>query len=392
MLPTKTDVVIIGAGPTGIALAIALQQAGVDHVLIERLAEGQTTSRAAVLHAHTLDTLDALGVADDLAARGLRLDRFSIRDRDRALLGLRFGDLASRHSYLLMLPQDDTETVLAERLRALGGRIHRGVTASAVTDTGSGVRVEVTGAGGEAAISARYVVGADGMRSIVRAAAGIEFDGGAYEASFVLADVEMDWPLGRDEVSLFFAPAGLVVVAPLPDGSFRIVATLDDAPETPDRAVIQSILDARGPTSARAEVTEVVWSSRFRVHHRLARTYRRGRMLLMGDAAHVHSPAGGQGMNTGLVDAAVLGRCLADVVLGRRPEAALDRYEELRHPAAEQVLGLAGRLTAMATVRGAPKRLLRNALLSLLDRLPFVKRRLVMDLSGLARSRLAQVG
>ena len=124
----------------------------------------------------------------------------------------------------------------------------------------------------------------------------------------MLADVEMDWPLGRDEVSLFFSPAGLVVVAPLPGGTFRIVATLEGAPEHPDVADVQAIVDARGPAAVRAQVRSVVWGSRFRVHHRLAKAYRRGRLLLMGDAAHVHSPAGGQGMNTGLVDAVVLGR------------------------------------------------------------------------------------
>jgi 2-polyprenyl-6-methoxyphenol hydroxylase-like FAD-dependent oxidoreductase len=390
MLPESTDVVIVGAGPTGLALAIALQRAGVDYVLVEKLREGQNTSRAAVIHAHTLDQLGELGVADALVARGMRLQRFAVRDRDRALLRLRFDRLASDHSYLLMLPQDETEAVLAERLLALGGAIHRGITVTAVAETDSGVRVEVTAGAASTTIAARYVVGADGMRSLVREAAGIGFDGGTYEESLMLADVAMSWPLGRDEVSLFFSPAGMMVVAPLPNGTFRIVATLDDAPERPDARDVQAIVDARGP-SARAQVRRIAWSSRFRVHHRIARTYRRGRMLLMGDAAHVHSPAGGQGMNTGLVDAVVLGRVLADVVLGRKPEAALDRYEALRQPAAEQVIGLAGRLTALATLRSAPVRLARNVLLALLDRLPFVKRRLVLDLSGLGRRELAQI-
>jgi 2-polyprenyl-6-methoxyphenol hydroxylase-like FAD-dependent oxidoreductase len=392
MLPNNTDVLIIGAGPTGLALAIALQQAGVDHLLIDRLAEGQNTSRAAVIHSHTLETLGTLGVADRLVERGLKLERFAIRDRDRALVRLSFADIDSEHRYILMLPQDVTEAVLAERLVAIGGRIHRGVTATAVTEHAGGVQVEVLDGASETTISARYVVGADGMRSLVRAAAGIAFDGAAYEESFILADVEMDWSLGRDEVSLFFAPAGMVVVAPLPNGAFRVVATLDDAPEHPDAADVQALIDARGPAAAPGAVRRVLRSSRFRLHHRLARTYRRGRLLLMGDAAHVHSPAGGQGMNTGLVDAKVLGDVLAAVVLGRQPESALDRYEALRHPAAARVLGLAGRLTAMATLRSAPRRLLRNAALGLLDRLPLAKRRLVLDLSGLSRRRLAIAG
>ena len=155
----------------------------------------------------------------------------------------------------------------------------------------------------------------------MRRAAGIGFDGETDEGSFVLADVRMDWPLGRDEVSLFFSGPGMVVVAPLPDGAFRIVASLDDAPEHPGAAEIQALIDARGPSGGRAAVEEVIWSSRFRIHHRVARTYRAGRFLLMGDAAHVHSPAGGQGMNTGLVDAVDARRILAEVVSGRRPEA-----------------------------------------------------------------------
>jgi 2-polyprenyl-6-methoxyphenol hydroxylase-like FAD-dependent oxidoreductase len=239
-------------------------------------------------------------------------------------------------------------------------------------------------------IAAQWVVGGDGMHSLVRRAAGIEFEGSSYEDSFVLADVHLDRAPAPDEVSLFFSPDGLVVVAPLPDGSFRVVATLDNAPEKPTSADIQALLDSRGP-SRRSRVLDVSWSSRFRLHHRLAQSYRSGRLLLMGDAAHVHSPAGGQGMNTGIVDAVVLGQLLADVVTGAREEAALDLYQTLRRPAAAQVLGLSDRLTTLATVRNPFARLLRNAFLRVLGVLPFVKRRLEMSLSGLARAALARV-
>ncbi|MGE3990574.1 FAD-dependent oxidoreductase [Pseudorhodoplanes sp.] len=384
-----TDALIIGAGPTGMALSIALHQAGTDHVLIDRLDQGQNTSRAAVIHAQTLESLHTLGVAKQLEDLGLKLTRFTIRDRDRALLRLRFDELPSRYRHLLMLPQNVAEQVLADRLAALGGGIRRGVTATGIVQDKDGVRVTVNEGGMERIIAARYVVGADGMHSIVRDATGVAFDGAAYADSFVLADIHMDWPLGRGEVSLFFSPEGLVVVAPLPDGSFRIVATMEDAPELPSIADIQALIDARGPRGTRAVARDVVWSSRFRVHHRLARSYRQGRLILMGDAAHVHSPAGGQGMNTGMIDAIVLGQLLADVVKGARPEEALDLYGELRRPAAEEVLTLSGRLTAMATMRNPLRQFVRNLALSAINLVPSARRRMEMNLSGLARASLA---
>lgn len=390
MQPT-TDVLIVGAGPTGLALAIALQSAGIDHVLIDKLQSGQNTSRAAVIHAHALEMLDELGVSRLLEAEGLKLTNFNILDRDRTLLRLRFDGLATTHPYVLMLPQDVTERILAERLVALGGSIHRGVTATALTQDGTGVVATLTSDAATHQLTARYVVGADGMHSMVRAAAGVRFEGAAYEESFVLADVEMEWPHDRNQVLLFFSPAGLAVVVPLPSGLFRIVATLDPAPEHPDVADLQAILDSRGPTTGRASVTAVAWSSRFRVHHRLAESYRQERLLLMGDAAHVHSPAGGQGMNTGLVDACVLGRLLASVVSGRKAETLLDEYQALRRPAAAKVLGLAGRLTILATLRHPAKRRVRNILFSLLNHLPFAKHSLAMNLSGLSRRQHAQI-
>jgi len=391
IMKTKTDVLIVGAGPTGLALSIALLQAGVDHMLIDKLTEGQNTSRAGVIHAQTLESLASLGVADELAARGLRIDRFTIRDRDHELVQLSFGNLPSRHPYVLMLPQNNTEEILASRIASLGGIIHRGVTATHVQQDADGVFVTVTVDGSEQTISARYVVGADGMHSVVRQATSIAFDGGTYDASFVLADVHLDWPFKQTEVSLFFSPAGLVVVAPLPDGTYRIVATFDKAPETLAVGEIQALLDERGPSANRAIVKEVTWSSRFRVHHRLAKSYRNGRLVLMGDAAHLHSPAGGQGMNTGLIDAVVLGQVLAGIVRDGNPEASLDQYELLRRPAAQEVLDLAGRLTAMATTQGGLKRWLRDKALAFVNINPFARRKLEMALSGLSRVSLAKL-
>ncbi|MBA3678224.1 MAG: FAD-dependent monooxygenase [Sphingosinicella sp.] len=388
MLPERTEILIVGAGPTGLALAIALQDAGLGHILIDALPHAQDNSRAAVIHAHTLEALNTLGVTDALKECGLELSQFTIRDRDQPLMEIGFDGLPSEHR-LLMIPQTTTEAVLADRLVQLGGRIYRNVTAlGAWQDLDEGL-VRVPTADGEQTIQARYIVGGDGMHSAMRKAADIPFDGDAYGESFVLADVRMEWPLGATEVSLFFAPAGLVVLAPLPDGSFRIVATLEDAPELPAAGDIQKLLDTRGPSSGGCRVREIIWSSRFRVHHRLAATYRKGPFLLMGDAAHVHSPAGGQGMNCGLVDAVVLGSALKAVIQDGASPEILDHYAAIRRPAAEGVLALAGRLTKLATIESAPKRVLRNFILRTLNKSSRFRAWVAMNLSGLSRKHLS---
>lgn len=386
-----TDVLIVGAGPTGLALATMLMRSGITPVIVDKLTTGQNTSRAAVIHAHTLEVLEQLGVSERLANKGLKLAQFSIRDRDQILVRLRFDTLPTPYNCLLMLPQDMTEKILAEGLAEAKGAVHWGCTVESLIETSDGVQATVVSSEGRETIHARYVIGADGMHSLVRQTAGIGFTGEAYEESFVLADVEMTWDHGRDDVMLFFSPTGLIVVAPLPNGSYRIVATLDDAPKEPGVADIQALLDARGPTRGTAKVLQLHWSSRFRLHHRVADQYRRGRFLLMGDAAHVHSPAGGQGMNTGLVDACVLGRILSEVISKRKDDSYLDKYETLRRPAAQQVLQLAGRLTHMATMTSAPKRFVRNIVLRTLGLSPIFRRRLEMNLSGLSRRAAAEL-
>lgn len=207
------------------------------------------------------------------------------------------------------------------------------------------------------------------MHSRVREAAGIGFVGGEYEQSFVLADVHMEWPLSREEVTLFFSPDGLVVVASLPENRYRVVATVDDAPKEPSVAFVQELLDARGPKEKPARIQDSVWTARFQVHHRIAESPRKGRVLLCGDAAHVHSPAGGQGMNTGIQDAVALADVLARV-LGGADEAQLDQWAHDRHEIAEDVVALTDRMTRVATLRSPVARELRNVALALAGHIP----------------------
>ncbi|MFD3428206.1 FAD-dependent monooxygenase [Nocardia fluminea] len=384
-LPEATSVVIVGAGPAGLTAAIVLAEAGVDHVLIDRLGQGANTSRAAVVHARTLEVLDELGIASALVERGIEVPTFKLHDGAKTLATIEFGDLPTAFPYTLMVPQDVTEQVLLDRLHELGGRVHRPLTVTQVANENNSVTVEYTDEHDRrGTLRADYVIGADGMHSVVREQVGIGFTGETYPASFILADVRMSWPTPRTEVSLHLSPEGVTVVAPLPDDAgnrYRVVATVDDAPEHPTLDDVQTLLNARGPAGG-IRVDEVLWSSRFRVHHRVADRYRVGRVLLAGDAAHVHSPAGGQGMNTGIQDAALLASLLAKVTAGE-PDSILDTYETVRRPIALDVVAFTDRMTKMATLQSAPIRAVRNTALRILSRIPAVRNKMAYQLSEL---------
>jgi 2-polyprenyl-6-methoxyphenol hydroxylase-like FAD-dependent oxidoreductase len=377
-----TDVLVVGAGPTGLTVAAALRARGVPTIVIDRQAEGANTSRAAVVHARTLEALEGIGVASRLASRGVHAKRFTIRDRDRVLVPIGFERLPTRYPYTLMISQAETERVLLERFLELGGQVLRPRSLGELAQDAAGVTATLDDG---TVLRARYVVGADGMHSTVRERSGIGFTGGSYGESFVLADVHASGSLPSDEVILYFSPAGMVVVAPLPDGVHRIVATVDDAPEQPSVEFVQALLDARGPERERAVVRDVLWGSRFRVHHRVADSFRSGRVLLAGDAAHVHSPAGGQGMNLGILDGVQLAHALCSALMAG-DASMLDAYAAERRPVAQQVIGLADTLTRLATVRPA-LRAVRNAVLRTLSLVPAFRARLAMRLSGLVYRR-----
>jgi len=380
-LPGQTEVLVVGAGPVGLAVAASLAGHGHDVTVVDRQATGANTSRAAVVHARTLEMLERIGVSKRLAELGIHARRFSIRDGDRELVPVRFDGLPTEYPYTLMVPQNITEQVLLDRLEELGVTVQRPYLATGLTQTIDGA--DVTLDSGHV-IKAQYVVAADGMNSTIRDSAGLGSNSnGGLPLSFALADVRVEGGLPADEVLLFFSKTGMLVVAPLPDGSFRLVAEVDDAPEQPDVAYAQQLLKTRGPRRAAVRVTEVIWGSRFRIHERVADQYRAGRVLLAGDAAHTHSPAGGQGMNLGLRDAVALGDALS-VALRESREDKLDEYAADSRAEAMHVVTLAHRLTRLATAPPAV-RPLRNLTLHLLAQVPAFRRGLAEQLSAIGR-------
>ncbi|MEV5960740.1 NAD(P)/FAD-dependent oxidoreductase [Kribbella sp. NPDC051952] len=377
MIPESADVVVVGAGPVGLAVAAGLRLHGHSVAVIDKQAEGANTSRACVIHPRTLEMLDEIGVTKRLVDEGLELEEFAVRDADRRLIPVGFADLPTKYPFITMIPQSSTERILLNRLEELGGSILRPYSAAAVTQTADGA--EVTLDSGDV-IKARYVVAADGMNSTVRELAGLKMPGNTLQLSCSLFDIRVDGGLPLDEVALYFSNAGLLVVAPLPDGTFRIVAETPDAPEHPDAAYAQQMLVSRGPRKTQPKVTEVVWGSRFRIHERVADQYRAGRVVLAGDAAHTHSPAGGQGMNLGLRDAVTLAAALASA-LTHGDEADLDAYATNSRAEAVRVIGLAHRLTRLANLP-RPLRQVRNTIVGLAGRQEKVQVKFAKQLAG----------
>jgi 2-polyprenyl-6-methoxyphenol hydroxylase-like FAD-dependent oxidoreductase len=381
LLPKEAEVVVVGGGPTGMALSATLHQGGHDVVTLDRQEEGANASRAAAIHARTLEVLRELDVTDRLIAEGVVVPSFTFRQRDKVLTRLDFSSLPTHYPFVLTLQQYRTEAILTERLHALGGQVRRPYQVTGVsTDTDSAV-VEVDGPDGHEVVRARFVVGADGTHSVVRKSARIEFVGGDYSQSFVLADARLDWPLRRDEVQNFFSPAGIVVCGPLPKEQRRVLATVDKAPEVITPEFVQQILDERGPSGARVE--ELTWTSQFRVHHRIANTFRRGPVFLAGDAAHVHSPAGGQGMNLGIQDGVDLAHTLSAALKGAT-YADLDGYEKRRRPVARATVVFTNLMTRASILGNGPAQFARNAVFSVVGHLPPVRKQMALHMAELA--------
>jgi 2-polyprenyl-6-methoxyphenol hydroxylase-like FAD-dependent oxidoreductase len=376
------QVLVVGAGPTGLVLACQLLARGVRVRLIDKSHGPAQQSRAVGVHAGTLELLDTMGLADTFIAHGHRVRRFRMYAGERSLLNLDMARNGSRFGFILHLPQSQTESLLRARLAELGGVVEQGVELVRLAEHGGVAEATLRGtAGRETELSAEYVVGCDGAHSRVRHELGLAFDGQAYPQDWLLADVAVDGAGRDDELHAFFRPNGLPLVCiPMGHDRWRVVmANAGDRhgrPPTLDE--IQDLVSQRAPR--RIVVSDPGWLSCFRSQLRSTSTYRSGRVLLAGDAAHIHSPAGGQGMNTGMMDAYNLAWKLA-LVIGGAPDALLNTYGQERVPAASSVLGLTDKLVSLLTMRHPVKRVLRDALIPSAAALPVVQNRAARRLS-----------
>ncbi|MGA5452693.1 FAD-dependent monooxygenase [Streptomyces umbrinus] len=357
------DVLVVGAGPTGLALAAQLRSYGVTFRIIDRSLDLAHESRALAIQPRTLEALAGLGFADELVARGNQAVQLRMH-LPRRVLSLPLFDIGcddTPYPFLLFLSQAETEDVLG------GQRAERGTELVKLSAEDDGVVCVVRrGDSTEEQVRARYVVGCDGAHSTVRAEAGIAFEGRAYPQTFLLADLEVDG-LEAGAAHAYLTAVGMLFFFPLGSpASWRMLAIRP--PDAPDGDVdlgqLQEITDRYVGEGLR--LRDPVWMTVFRLHNRGAARYRSGRVFLAGDAAHIHSPAGAQGMNTGIQDALNLGWKLAAVCRGNGTEELLDTYEAERAPVGRTVLRFTDRAFTIGTSRNPVIRLARNRLAPLL--------------------------
>ncbi len=364
--PGQGGVMIVGAGPVGLVLACELARRDVTVRIIDTLPTPTDESRAALIHARSLEMFDRMGVVDEVVGSGLRTNRFVFRDGQRTLAEVPTGEVDSSFPFSVTLAQPETERILTERLTHLGVSIERGTGLLSLDQDDTQVRYLLEAPGGGTRPGAcDWIIGADGARSVVRAQTGQELAGSFHGERFVIGDVEADFDLPGDAVcTLFSDHGGPLMVFPMRGGRVRIIVQVDQ--DTPIAAAtlpfVQKIVDERCPG---VHIRCAHWLTAFDVHHAQVPRYRKQRVFLAGDAAHVHSPAGGQGMNTGMQDAFNLAWKLADVVHGSGDGALLDSYHTERHPVAAQVIERSTTITNVGTLRHRIPQAMRNTAISI---------------------------
>jgi 2-polyprenyl-6-methoxyphenol hydroxylase-like FAD-dependent oxidoreductase len=336
---SERPVLVVGAGPTGLAAALELARRGRPVRIVDQSAARSRHSKAIGVNARTLELLEASGATERLLARGLRIRRFNLRNADRLLATIELDRIAHRYNFMLALLQAETERILEQALADCGTRVEWSTEFTSLTTDAGEVRATLVVDGAERTFEAPYLIGADGAHSAVRDALGLVFRGATDPLRWRLVDARIDWPFGAAAADVFARPAAVLAVIPIEPGRFRLVS---NGPEPLD------LLPA-GTT-----VHEEIWRSAFRISYRQVDHYQVGRVFLAGDAAHVHSPVGARGMNLGIEDGTILARKLA--------EGGLETYSAERHPVGARVIRQTRALTRLVTVHHPFARWLRDQL------------------------------
>ncbi len=366
-----TDVLIAGAGPTGLVLALWLTRLGVRVRIVDKTAEPGTTSRALAVQARTLEFYHQVGLADAVVERGRRVVAANLWVAGRKAAHLFFGEIGagvSPFSYALVFPQDEHERLLIDRLSQLGVHVERQTELLGFEDAPGGVRARLKRVDGtEETCATTYIAGCDGAHSVVREALQIGFPGGTYAHLFCVADVEASGATMNGELNVALDRADFLAVFPLKgEGRARLVGAVREEAEGQREKLSWDDVSKSVIERIRIDVARVNWFSTYRVHHRVADHFRKGRAFLLGDAAHIHSPVGGQGMNTGIGDAVNLAWKLAAVLHGRADASLLDSYQPERIAFARRLVATTDRAFTYVTSPSAIARLIRLHIVPLL--------------------------
>jgi 2-polyprenyl-6-methoxyphenol hydroxylase-like FAD-dependent oxidoreductase len=360
----RAQVLIVGAGPTGLVLALWLTRLGVPVRIIDKTAEPGTTSRAVAVQARTLEFYRQIGLADAVIARGHQVSAANMWIAGRHVARAVFGDMGagiSPFAYAFIFTQDEHERLLIDTLRAAGVSVERQTELTSFEESGDGIVASLRCPDGRVdACEAAFVAGCDGAHSQVRENLSIGFPGGTYEHLFYVADVEARGVVMNGDIHVAFDRTDFLAVFPLKGGHrARLVGTVRDEMNQPRENLTWHDVSTRVIGWMRIDIDAVNWFSTYHVHHRVADRFRRGRAFLLGDAAHVHSPVGGQGMNTGIGDAVNLAWKLAAVLHGRADDQILDTYEAERIAFAQRLVATTDQAFTGVTSSSATARVLR---------------------------------
>lgn len=379
------DVFIAGAGPVGLFLANECARHGLTYRIIEANSTQSTHSKALAIFPRTSEVFDMAGLAGPFSAAANRVTFVAFMSHQRTLGRIEFTPKDTPYGWVAMVPQDVTEKLLLEHLRAAGGDVEYDTTLIGARETGSGVEATVEHGGSQAVVEAKYLVGCDGAHSTVRRLLELPFEGGDYAEQFMLADVFTNDALPADEMQLCPSQEGPLAIFPMSSTRHRLVATVEATDgDAPSLDLVNDLLAQRAPGGLKAE--SLVWSAYFRIHHRCVSAMSAGRMFVAGDAAHIHSPFGGQGMNTGLQDAWNLGWKLDFAVRGNADDALLPSYTQERHPVAQGVIETTHFLTTALGARNPLAQGVRDTVIPVVTHIPQIQHAFVERLSGLGNA------
>ena len=366
--PTVRDpaVLVVGAGPVGLLLACELARRGVAVRIIDKLPSPTSESRAIIVHARSLEMMERVGVAEEVISTGLTVKAAELHLDGTTAARVPLDTVDSPYPFSVTLPQTETERILAERLRELGVEVERG-TELVAFDQDDRVEASLRLADGrQETAGCAFIVGADGSHSTVRSAAGTRLEGTFVGEKFLLADVEADYDLDRGAMHSFFAAdESPLILFPMRGERLRVIAQLTDSTLSKREPTLSDAQEVVDRQAGGVRLLRAHWLTVFEIHHAQVPSYRYGRAFLAGDAAHVHSPAGGQGMNTGMQDAFNLGWKLAAAVRGVASTELLQSYHAERHPIAERVIAQTTRMTSIGTLSRRSERVLRDHLVHL---------------------------